>query len=88
MTGGRGLLDWIGRCLLFLGESTPTSKDNREVRQMHSPSSILPYFYAAIVKAGSLIKTKETHSMPEKETVRKKRETSLEYCCVPTFFLD
>jgi len=34
---------------------------------MHSPSSILPYFYAAIVKAGSLIKTKETHSMQQKE---------------------
>lgn len=40
---------------------------------MHSPSSILPYFYAAIVKAGSLIKTKETHSMPEKERERKEK---------------
>lgn len=48
---------------------------------MHSRSSILPYFYAAIVKAGSLIKTKETSFCAE----RKKRETSVEYCCVRTF---
>jgi hypothetical protein len=46
---------------------------------MHSPSYILPHFYAAIVKAGSLIKTKRDSFHA------KKKETSLEYCYVRTF---
>jgi hypothetical protein len=47
---------------------------------MHSPSSILPYFYAAIVKAGSLIKTKETHSMPEKREREKRNIPGILLC--------
>jgi hypothetical protein len=69
--------------LLFLGESTPPSKDDGEVRQMHSPSSILPHFYAAIVKAGSLIKTKR-----DSFHVVEKKETSWNIVMCGLFFLD
>jgi hypothetical protein len=67
MVGGTSTAGLDRLLLAFLGESTPRSKDNGEVRQMHSPSSVLPHFYAAIVKVGSLIKTKETHSIPKKK---------------------
>jgi hypothetical protein len=49
---------------------------------MHSPSSILPHFYAAIVKAGSLIKTKRDSFHAKK----KKHRWNIVMCGL--FFLD